>query len=487
MAFMLMLCESTAASITVFYVDYNANDVQPFAPRWYDIMLTDEAMVSRVVAQWMTNNVNWTNVDVVKMQDQDPSTPFLGYDGLPVMVKLSNPNAMQLNDIWLHDDRTVQAPSERATRHNDRGSSSSSSKGSNYGYSTRPPRPPLQYAPVHSLLTPRPLQTPQHWQAPLNTSLQRDSDENEYVPSLVPTMLSDLIRDTSSSLLTTHTTPLRILANYKHPQSLPPQQCTAPRIPPPYEPVHLAPLPLHTTSSSQFYLRVPPIDRSAYTRLDFEDIVSLSNRKPLHTQVPFHTLSVLIQLFQNCQICTRLLLFQWVLIVLTSLSTLSPNSTRRHHLYYHSPVLTILSPALCMPRPTKGPPTTRVTGRHGSWRDTPRPCQPPTPSVPTASTTRPTRSLRAPVRLNIMLFNANGLTLPRWLTIQATALQQGVHVIVLTETHLGITTPPYIVDHHPSHLFFSGPQKKGKTHHRGGVAIISLHEDYTEKKNKIMA
>jgi hypothetical protein len=86
-----------------------------------------------------------------------------------------------------------------------------------------------------------------------------------------------------------------------------------------------------------------------------------------------------------------------------------------------------------------------------------------------------------------MLFNANGLTLPRWLTIQATALQQGVHVIVLTETHLGITTPPYIVDHHPSHLFFSGPQKKGKTHHRGGVAIISLHEDYTEKKNKIMA
>jgi hypothetical protein len=87
--------------------------------------------------------------------------------------------------------------------------------------------------------------------------------------------------------------------------------------------------------------------------------------------------------------------------------------------------------------------------------------------------------LSAPVQLNVLLFNVHGLTLLKWQTLKLLATNRKAHVIVLTETHLGVTPPPYIVNHHSSTLFVGGPLKTGTSFYRGGVAVICLDDDYT--------
>jgi hypothetical protein len=89
-----------------------------------------------------------------------------------------------------------------------------------------------------------------------------------------------------------------------------------------------------------------------------------------------------------------------------------------------------------------------------------------------------TQSVRAPVQLNVLLFNVHGLTLLKWQTLKLVATNHKAHVIVLTETHLGVTPPPYIIHHHSSSLFFGGPLKTGTSFYRGGVAVICLDDDY---------
>ncbi len=71
------------------------------------------------------------------------------------------------------------------------------------------------------------------------------------------------------------------------------------------------------------------------------------------------------------------------------------------------------------------------------------------PSLPPRQQRLPRpQNLRAPVQLNVLLFNVHGLTLLKWQTLKLLATNHKDHVVVLTETHLGVTPPPYIVNHH---------------------------------------
>ena len=103
------------------------------------------------------------------------------------------------------------------------------------------------------------------------------------------------------------------------------------------------------------------------------------------------------------------------------------------------------------------------------------------PLLAPSSSARPlrsTRPLRAPVRFNALLFNVHGLTLLKWQTLKTIATNHKVQVIVLTETDLGVTPPPYITAYHTSTLFLGAPLKTGTSFYRGGVAVICL-DDYT--------
>ena len=115
----------------------------------------------------------------------------------------------------------------------------------------------------------------------------------------------------------------------------------------------------------------------------------------------------------------------------------------------------------------------------GPWNRPALPAGPPTPPPSPPRRQRSARPLRAPLNLNILLFNIHGLTLLKWQTLKTIAISRKVQVIVLTETHLGLTPPPYIIDHHASTLFLGGPLKTGTSVYRGGVAVICLDDDYT--------
>jgi hypothetical protein len=90
----------------------------------------------------------------------------------------------------------------------------------------------------------------------------------------------------------------------------------------------------------------------------------------------------------------------------------------------------------------------------------------------------PPQHLHCSPRLNIFLLNIDGLTERKWTLTLTLARSHSAHILVLTETHLGPDQPPYIRRSSSQQLYISGPPKTGSDTHLGGLAVISLLDDY---------
>jgi hypothetical protein len=414
-ATLMILAQEANAYFLTIHASYDTDDRMPTSPDWYDATFEDENMLQPFLDVWTKTQFDWTQLDIVKTHQHDESLPCLDVKGEPVTTRLSMYNTVQINNYLFNTQGPAgggsrpQGGANSRPRHEDRSASSSSSaKSANYGYT------PIPYH--HStMFTALSTTNPHLPQAPLQpTPLDLPSldfptnDENEYVPS--PASLS--LPTSHSSVSTPHApAPLQCMTNHSsHHQSLVSTALAPPVLPPLYELPTSTQRSRVTTLSSRILLHVSP---TPHCRLDSADIGLLPlqlTKQGLRTD---HLSSVLIQILKLVSSYTRFFLLHCGALLVATLVALSTTSPRRHQLCYYPLIFGTIPTTLALPRPLK-----RGHYRaNAAWKTPPQSPQPNVTHPPPPTVPRHTRTIPTPATLSTLLFNINGLTLAKWLTL----------------------------------------------------------------------